>query len=142
MKLNYLTVYRGILQNPVIRMMSDLLEKAPDEAGEEASRLVSLLVQQSEKYLLEGPVLEAWIWHRLLGDGNAFSLNCENGWTVGAAEQPLSGCAAGIFPFCGKLCGRRSPVCAGIIWNSLPSTMYGAPRSGRIRPPRSAGPRC
>lgn len=29
MKLNYLTVYRGILQNPVIRMMSDLLEKAP-----------------------------------------------------------------------------------------------------------------
>lgn len=82
MKLNYLTVYRGILQNPVIRMMSDLLEKGPDEAEEEASRLVSLLVQQSEKYLLEGPVLEAWIWHRLLGDGNAFSMNCENGWTV------------------------------------------------------------
>lgn len=82
MKLTYLTVYREILQNPVVRMMSNLLEKEPEEAEDEASRLVALLVQQSEKYLLEGPVLEAWVWHRLLGDVNAFSMNCENGWSV------------------------------------------------------------
>lgn len=83
MKLRLLTVFREILRNPVMEMMSDLLEKAPEEAEEEASRLVALLVHQSEKYLLEGPVLEAWIWHRLLGDVNAFSINCENGWQVG-----------------------------------------------------------
>lgn len=82
MYLNHLTVYRRIMEHPILQMMSDLLESAPEEGEEKASRLVALLIRQSEKYLLEGPVLEAWLWHRILGDVNAFSMNCENGWNV------------------------------------------------------------
>ena len=83
MNLRYLTVYHEITKNPLMRILSEMLEKAPEEAEGDASRLVALLVEQSEKYLLEGPVLEAWAWHCLLGDVNAFSMNCERHWEVG-----------------------------------------------------------
>ena len=83
MNLRYLTVYHEIMKNPLMRILSEMLEKAPEEAEGDASRLIALLVEQSEKYLLEGPVLEAWAWHCLLGDVNAFSMNCERHWEVG-----------------------------------------------------------
>ena len=54
MNLRYLTVYHEITKNPLMRILSEMLEKAPEEAEGDASRLVALLVEQSEKYLLEG----------------------------------------------------------------------------------------
>ena len=75
MYLNHLTVYRRIMEHPILQMMSDLLESAPEEGEEKASRLVALLIRQSEQYQLEGPVLEACLWHRILGDVKAFRMN-------------------------------------------------------------------
>ena len=82
MNLNHLTVFRRIMEHPIPRILSELVECSSQEGEEKASQLVALLIRQSEKYLLEGPVLEAWLWHRILGDVNAFSMNCENGWQV------------------------------------------------------------
>ena len=88
---------RRIMEHPIPRILSELVECSSQEGEEKASQLVALLIRQSEKYLLEGPVLEAWLWHRILGDVNAFSMNCGE-WLAGAAGKQA--CTRGFFAIC------------------------------------------
>ena len=114
MNLRYLTVYHEITKNPLMRILSEMLEKAPEEAEGDASRLIALLVEQSEKYLLEGPVLEAWAWHCLLGDVNAFSMNCERHWEVGRDSSLYKAVQRGHPYPAGSAAGE--PESASALW--------------------------
>ena len=77
-RLRQLIVYRGIMQDPVMAAVQEMLDcEYARQRMDKACELAGRLIEKAEQYLLEGNIMEAWIWHLILNDVNPFSLDCE-----------------------------------------------------------------
>ena len=66
-RLRQLIVYRGIMQDPVMTAVQEMLDcENARQRMDKACELTGRLIEKAEQHMLEGNIMEAWIWHLIL----------------------------------------------------------------------------
>jgi len=79
-QLDKLTIYRSILSDPVIICLKNILDGIDIEFN--FSKIVSLLVENAEKFGFQGNLLKSHFLNIFLYNENIFSLYCENNYAL------------------------------------------------------------